>query len=149
MWAWKVGPALAAGCTIVMKPSELTPLTALALCELVIEAGFPAGVMNVVPGAGATTGNAIASHMDIDKVAFTGSVVTGRRVMTAAAQSNLKKVTLELGGKSPSIIFSSADLDGAASWTAMGIYYNSGVSNLSCLVDLRLLIPKLNSSLLL
>ncbi len=82
-----------------MKPSELTPLTALYLCELAKEAGFPAGVINTLPGLGATTGNAIASHMDVDKIAFTGSVATGRRISVAAAQSNLKKVTLELGGK--------------------------------------------------
>ncbi|GAA5891054.1 hypothetical protein JCM5296_007363 [Sporobolomyces johnsonii] len=126
MWAWKVAPALAAGCTIVMKPSELTPLTALALCNLAKEAGFPAGVLNVVPGLGATAGAAIASHMDIDKVAFTGSVPTGRRIMEAAAKSNLKKVTLELGGKSPSIIFPSADLEQAAAWSALGIFFNSG-----------------------
>ncbi|ORY57984.1 putative aldehyde dehydrogenase [Leucosporidium creatinivorum] len=126
MWAWKVAPALAAGCTIVMKPSELTPLTALALCDLIVEAGFPPGVVNVVPGYGATAGAAISSHMDIDKVAFTGSVATGRTIMVAAAQSNLKKVTLELGGKSPSIIFPSADLEQAASWSAMGVFYNSG-----------------------
>lgn len=92
MWAWKVAPALAAGCTIVMKPSELTPLTALALCNLIVEAGYPAGVVNVVPGLGTTAGAAIASHPRIDKVAFTGSVATGRRIMEAAAKSNLKKV---------------------------------------------------------
>ncbi|BGP48789.1 hypothetical protein JCM10450v2_004665 [Rhodotorula kratochvilovae] len=126
MWAWKVAPALAAGCCIVMKPSELTPLTALALCNLVAEAGYPAGVVNVVPGLGNTAGAAIASHMGIDKVAFTGSVATGRRIMEAAAKSNLKKVTLELGGKSPSLIFPSADLEEAANWTALGIFYNSG-----------------------
>ncbi|GAA6022665.1 hypothetical protein JCM10207_008573 [Rhodosporidiobolus poonsookiae] len=126
MWAWKVGPALAAGCCIVMKPSELTPLTALALSDLIVEAGFPAGVVNTLPGLGSVTGAAISSHMDIDKIAFTGSVITGRRIMAAAAASNLKKVTLELGGKSPSIIFDSADLEQAAAWSALGIYYNSG-----------------------
>jgi len=92
MWSWKIAPALAAGCTIVMKPSELTPLTALALCNLIAEAGYPAGVVNVVPGLGATAGAAIAEHAKIDKVAFTGSVATGRRIMEAAAKSNLKKV---------------------------------------------------------
>lgn len=126
MAAWKLGPALAAGCTIVLKPSELTPLSLLALCDLIVEAGFPPGVVNVVPGFGSTTGAAISSHMDIDKIAFTGSVVTGRRIMVAAAQSNLKKVTLELGGKSPSLIFGSADLQQAAAWSAMGVFYNSG-----------------------
>ncbi|GAA5931080.1 hypothetical protein JCM3775_000794 [Rhodotorula graminis] len=126
MWAWKIAPALAAGCTIVMKPSELTPLTALALCNLIAEAGYPAGVVNVVPGLGTTAGAAIAEHLKIDKVAFTGSVATGRRIMEAAAKSNLKKVTLELGGKSPSLVFPSADLEEAANWSALGIFYNSG-----------------------
>ncbi|CAK9784721.1 aldehyde dehydrogenase [Cutaneotrichosporon oleaginosum] len=126
MWAWKVGPALAAGCCVVMKPSELTPLTALMLCDLAKEAGIPAGVINTVPGLGATTGEAIARHHDIDKVAFTGSVVTGRKISVAAAESNLKKVTLELGGKSPLIIFDSADLEEAANWTSLGIWFNSG-----------------------
>ena len=114
------------GCTIVMKPSELTPLTALYLCNLIAEAGYPAGVFNLVPGLGATAGSAIASHMDIDKVAFTGSVLTGRKIMEAAAKSNLKKVTLELGGKSPVVVFPSADLEQAANWAALGIFFNSG-----------------------
>ncbi len=109
-----------------MKPSELTPLTALYLCTLAQEAGFPPGVINTLPGLGATTGAAIASHMDIDKVAFTGSVVTGRRISVAAAQSNLKKVTLELGGKSPSLVFDSADVEDTANWLALGIWFNSG-----------------------
>jgi len=126
MWAWKIGPAIAAGCTVVMKPSELTPLSALYMCDLIKEAGFPAGVINTVPGLGATTGDAISRHMDIDKIAFTGSVITGRRISIAAAESNLKKVTLELGGKSPMVVFPSADLKEAASWTAMGIWFNSG-----------------------
>ncbi|WOO76474.1 Aldehyde dehydrogenase [Vanrija pseudolonga] len=126
MWAWKVAPAVAAGCTIVMKPSELTPLTALLLCDYAKEAGFPPGVLNTVPGLGATTGDAISRHLDIDKVAFTGSVITGRRISIAAAESNLKKVTLELGGKSPMLIFDSADVEEAADWTAMGIWFNSG-----------------------
>ncbi|KAJ9111112.1 hypothetical protein QFC19_001311 [Naganishia cerealis] len=126
MWAWKVGPALAAGCCVIMKPSELTPLTALKLCDLALEAGFPAGVIQTLPGLGATTGNAIASHMDIDKVAFTGSVVTGRRISVAAAQSNLKKVTLELGGKSPALVFNTADPEETANWLALGIWFNSG-----------------------
>ncbi|BEJ14568.1 hypothetical protein CspHIS471_0403350 [Cutaneotrichosporon sp. HIS471] len=126
MWAWKVAPALAAGCTIVMKPSELTPLTALMMNALASEAELPAGVLNTVPGLGKSTGDAIARHMDIDKVAFTGSVPTGKRISIAAAESNLKKVTLELGGKSPMLVFASADTDEAAQWTANGIWYNSG-----------------------
>jgi aldehyde dehydrogenase (NAD+) len=126
MWAWKVGPALASGCTIVMKPSELTPLTALVLSELIVEAGFPPGVVNTIPGLGRTTGAAIAGHMDIDKIAFTGSVVTGRAIAKAAADSNLKKVTLELGGKSPVLVFDSANLEETAAWVALGIWFNSG-----------------------
>ncbi|ORY29112.1 aldehyde dehydrogenase domain-containing protein [Naematelia encephala] len=126
MWAWKVAPALAAGCTIVMKPSELTPLTALMLNELAIEAGFPPGVVNTLPGLGATTGDAISRHMEIDKIAFTGSVLTGRKISKAAADSNLKKVTLELGGKSPIVVFASADLEDAAEWVATAIWFNSG-----------------------
>ncbi|KII94734.1 hypothetical protein PLICRDRAFT_33547 [Plicaturopsis crispa FD-325 SS-3] len=126
MWSWKVAPALACGCTIVMKPSELTPLTALKLSELVVEAGFPPGVINTVPSLGSVGGAALSSHLDVDKVAFTGSTVTGRKVMEAAAKSNLKKVSLELGGKSPHLIFESADIDQAANWAALGILYNSG-----------------------
>lgn len=126
MWAWKTAPALAVGCTIVMKPSELTPLTALKLCELIVEAGFPPGVLNCVPSLGSVGGAALAAHRGVDKVAFTGSTVTGRKVMEAAATSNLKKVSLELGGKSPSIIFDSVDLDQAATWSAFGILWNSG-----------------------
>lgn len=109
-----------------MKPSELTPLTALMLCDLAKEAGIPAGVINTLPGLGATTGDALSRHMDIDKIAFTGSVVTGRRISIAAAESNLKKVTLELGGKSPMLVFDSADIEEAATWTALGIWFNSG-----------------------
>ncbi|KAG6813494.1 hypothetical protein H0H92_010519 [Tricholoma furcatifolium] len=126
MWAWKVAPALAVGCTIVMKPSELCPLTALKLSELVKEAGFPPGVVNTVPSYGPVGGAALAGHPDVDKVAFTGSTVTGRKIMEAAAKSNLKKVSLELGGKSPHLVFSSADLDQAANWAALGICYNTG-----------------------
>ncbi|RDB22673.1 Aldehyde dehydrogenase [Hypsizygus marmoreus] len=126
MWAWKVAPALAVGCTIVMKPSELCPLTALKLSELVKEAGFPPGVVNTVPSLGPVGGAALAAHPDVDKVAFTGSTLTGRKVMEAAAKSNLKKVSLELGGKSPHLVFESADLDQAANWAALGICYNSG-----------------------
>jgi aldehyde dehydrogenase (NAD+) len=137
MWAWKVGPALAAGCCVIMKPSELTPLTALMLCDLAKEAGIPAGVINTLPGLGATTGDAISRHMDIDKIAFTGSVITGRRIAIAAAESNLKKVTLELGGKSPMIVFDSADVEEAANWTAMGIWFNSGQD---CCASSRVLI---------
>ena len=126
MLAWKWGPALAAGNCIVMKTSEKTPLTALKVCELVIEAGFPPGVINVVSGYGHTAGNAIAMHMGITKVAFTGSTMVGRKILEASARSNLKKVSLELGGKSPNIIFADADLDDAAKWASMGIFENHG-----------------------
>jgi len=121
MLAWKFGPALATGNAIVLKPSEFTPLTALRMCSLVNEAGFPPGVVNVVTGYGNTAGQAITEHPGIDKVAFTGSTLVGRKVMEAAARSNLKNVTLELGGKSPNIIFNDADLDLAIDWSAHGI----------------------------
>ena len=104
-----------------LQPSELTPLTAIRMCALVQEAGFPPGVLNLVTGYGQTVGNAISSHMKIGKVAFTGSTLVGRKIMEAAAKSNLKPVTLELGGKSPNIIFDDADLDQAVNWAAHGI----------------------------
>jgi len=126
MLAWKFGPALATGNAIVLKPSEFTPLTALFMCSLVNEAGFPPGVVNVVTGYGSTAGQAISEHPGIDKVAFTGSTLVGRKIMETAARSNLKNVTLELGGKSPNIIFNDADLDLAIDWAAHGIYWNHG-----------------------
>ncbi|MGA8367678.1 MAG: aldehyde dehydrogenase family protein, partial [Candidatus Acidiferrales bacterium] len=113
MQAWKLGPALAAGCTVVMKPAEQTPLTALRVGELIVEAGFPPGVVNLLPGYGPTAGAAIARHMDVDKVAFTGSTEVGKLIMQAAGASNLKRVTLELGGKSPNIVFADANMDEA------------------------------------
>ncbi|MGH9612477.1 MAG: aldehyde dehydrogenase family protein, partial [Bryobacteraceae bacterium] len=113
MQAWKLAPALATGNTIVMKPAEQTPLTALRIGELIVEAGFPAGVVNMLPGYGPTAGGAIAHHMDVDKVAFTGSTEVGHLIMEAAAKTNLKRVTLELGGKSPNIVFADADMDQA------------------------------------
>lgn len=126
MWAWKIGPAVATGNTVVMKTAEQTPLSALFACTLVEKAGFPPGVINVISGFGKTAGAAIASHMDIDKVAFTGSTAVGRTILQAAAKSNLKKVTLELGGKSPNIVFNDADIEDAISWVNFGIYYNHG-----------------------
>jgi aldehyde dehydrogenase (NAD+) len=126
MLAWKIGPALATGNTIVMKSAEQTPLSALVFANLVKEAGFPAGVFNLISGFGKTAGAAISAHMGIDKVAFTGSTLVGRQIMKAAASSNLKKVTLELGGKSPNIVFNDADIDKAISWVNFGIYYNHG-----------------------
>lgn len=117
----KLAPALACGNTIVAKPSEFTPLSALFLCTLIREAGFPRGVVNIVPGYGDTAGQAVGESMIIDKVAFTGSTLTGRKIMEAAAKSNLKKISLELGGKSPSIIFDDADIDQAVKWAINGI----------------------------
>ena len=122
---WKVGAALAAGCTVVLKPAEEASLTALMLGELLLEAGLPAGVVNVVPGIGETAGAALASHLDVDKIAFTGSTATGREIVRASA-GNLKKVTLELGGKSPNIVFADADLDRAVPGAAMAAFANSG-----------------------
>ncbi|KAF1349110.1 aldehyde dehydrogenase [Delphinella strobiligena] len=126
MWAWKVGPALATGNTVVIKTAEQTPLSGLVASTLIQKAGIPAGVVNVISGFGKVAGAAIASHMDIDKIAFTGSTVVGRQIMKAAAGSNLKKVTLELGGKSPNIVFDDADIDNAISWVNFGIFFNHG-----------------------
>jgi aldehyde dehydrogenase (NAD+) len=126
MWSWKIAPALATGNTVVLKPSEFTPLTAIRMCEIFSETSIPAGVVNIVTGYGHTAGAAISSHMKIEKVAFTGSTLVGRKIMEAAAKSNLKTVTLELGGKSPNIIFDDADLDQAVSWAAHGIFWNHG-----------------------
>ncbi|KAF5393920.1 hypothetical protein D9757_000109 [Collybiopsis confluens] len=164
MWSWKVAPALAVGCTIVMKPSELTPLTALVyifdclsltfywcltdsvprnspswlskqgedvyssecLYTNTVLTSFPPGVLNTVPSLGPVGGAALSAHLDVDKIAFTGSIITGRKIMEAAAKSNLKKVSLELGGKSPQLVFESADLEQAAAWAALGICYNTG-----------------------
>src|SRR5260370_13672470 len=106
--SWKLGPALATGCTVVLKPSELTPLTALKLAELSQEVGFPEGVLNVVPGYGDPAGEALARHPDVDKISFTGSVRTARRLLHASSDSNLKKLSLELGGNRPQIILSDA-----------------------------------------
>jgi acyl-CoA reductase-like NAD-dependent aldehyde dehydrogenase len=119
MCAWKLAPALATGNTAVLKPAEETPLTALRLGELLVEAGLPAGVVNILTGPGVPTGAALTSHAAVDKVSFTGSTAVGRKVMKAAAESNLKKVSLELGGKSPNVIFADADLEAAirgANW---------------------------------
>lgn len=126
MWAWKIGPAIATGNTVVLKTAEQTPLSGLYAAKLTHEAGFPPGVINILSGFGRVAGAAIASHMDIDKVAFTGSTLVGRTILQAAAKSNLKKVTLELGGKSPNIVFKDADIDNAISWVNFGIYFNHG-----------------------
>jgi aldehyde dehydrogenase (NAD+) len=125
MVAWKWGPALAAGNTIVMKPAEQTPLTCLRMAKLAQEAGFPDGVINVIPGYGPTAGGAIVKHPEIDKVAFTGSTEVGQLIMQGAA-STLKRISLELGGKSPNIVFADSDLDAAAAGAHMGLYFNQG-----------------------
>ncbi|KAI8064170.1 aldehyde dehydrogenase domain-containing protein [Gongronella butleri] len=126
MLSWKIGPALAAGNCIIVKTSELTPLSAIKIAALAKEAGFPPGVFNVITGYGPKAGDALARHPKVGKIAFTGSTLTGRAVMKAAAESNLKKVTLELGGKSPTIVFADADLDKAVKWAHHGIYFNHG-----------------------
>jgi aldehyde dehydrogenase (NAD+) len=122
---WKVGPALATGCTIVLKPAEEAPLTALRLGELFLDAGVPEGVVNIVPGYGETAGAALAAHPDVDKVAFTGSHLTGQKIIQASA-GNLKRVSLELGGKSPDIVFADADLETTVPGAAMAVFSNSG-----------------------
>src|SRR6478609_717864 len=125
MVAWKWGPALAAGNTIVMKPAEQTPLTCLRMAKLAQEAGIPDGVINVVPGYGPTAGASIVKHRGVDKIAFTGEHRTAQIIMTDAAQT-LKRLTFELGGKSPNIVFADADLDAAAAGAHFGLYFNQG-----------------------
>lgn len=136
MAVWKVAPALAAGNTLVMKPASATPLTALALGQLALEAGIPAGVLNVIPGPGAEVGEALAAHPGVDKVAFTGETETGRRIAALASES-LKRVSLELGGKSPNIVFADADIDAAVVGSLWAIYYSAGQS---CEARSRLLV---------
>ncbi len=138
MAAWKLGPALAAGCTIVLKPAEQTPLSALRLGELICEAGFPDGVVNIVPGYGETAGAALAAHPDVDKVAFTGSTEVGKLILRAAA-GNLKKVSLELGGKSPNIVCSDADVEASVPGVASAIFFNQGQC---CCAGSRLFVEK-------
>jgi phenylacetaldehyde dehydrogenase len=138
MAAWKLGPALATGCTVILKPAEQTPLSALRLGELILEAGFPKGVVNILTGFG-EAGAALAAHSDVDKVAFTGSTEVGRLIVKAAGESNLKKVTLELGGKSPNIVFADADLKAAAAGAANAIFFNHGQC---CCAGSRLYIHK-------
>jgi len=135
---WKIGPVLATGCTMVLKPAEDAPLTALRLGELALEAGIPEGVINVVPGRGHLAGAALAAHMDVDKVAFTGSEVTGRKIIEAT-KGNIKRAMLELGGKSPDIVFADADLEKASVGAAMGIFGNSGQI---CSAGSRLLVER-------
>ncbi len=126
MAAWKLAPALACGNTTILKPAEQTPLTALRLADLILEAGFPPGVVNILTGPGLPTGAAMTAHNDIDKIAFTGSTAIGRKVMAAAAESNLKRVSLELGGKSPNVIFADADMDTAIKGANWAIFSTAG-----------------------
>jgi acyl-CoA reductase-like NAD-dependent aldehyde dehydrogenase len=135
---WKLAPALAAGCTVVLKPDPATPLTALRLAELAVEAGFPPGVVNVVPGDGPTAGAHLVSHPDVDKVAFTGSTKTGSEIMRLCAEP-VKRVSLELGGKSPNVVFADANLDDAIPSAVYGVYYAAGQS---CDARSRLLVEK-------
>jgi len=127
MAAWKIAPAIAVGCSVVVKPATLTPLTAIVLGEICIEAGVPEGVVNVIPGAGSSVGNYLVEHEKVDKVAFTGSTPIGKNIMEKASQT-LKRVTLELGGKSPNIVFEDADVDAAVDGSLFGIFYNTGQS---------------------
>lgn len=123
---WKIAPCIAAGNTLIIKPPELAPLSNLHLAKLIVEAGFPPGVINIIPGLGTTAGSALAHHMKVRKIAFTGSTVTGRAILKASAVSNLKKVSLELGGKSPCIIFDDANFDEAVTWAVAGITAGEG-----------------------
>lgn len=125
MLAWKVAPALACGNVVVLKPAEQTPLSALYFGKLVVEAGLPAGAVNIIPGIGILAGRALAKHPDVDKIAFTGSTNTGRAIMKSAA-SNLKNITLECGGKNPSLVFADADIEQAVKWCHFGIMDNQG-----------------------
>jgi len=136
MLAWKIAPILACGCTCVVKTSEKTPLTALMVCQLIKEAGFPAGVVNVINGFG-EVGALLAKHMDVDKLCFTGSSGVGHKIIEYSAQSNMKRVTLELGGKSPMIICDDADLDQAVESADFGLFFNAGQC---CCAATRLLI---------
>jgi aldehyde dehydrogenase (NAD+) len=122
---WKIGPALATGCTVILKPAEEAPLTPLRLGELVLEAGVPPGVVNIVPGYGETAGAALSAHAGVDKIAFTGSHLTGQKIIAASA-GNLKRVSLELGGKSPDIVFADADIENAVPGAGMAVFANSG-----------------------
>jgi gamma-glutamyl-gamma-aminobutyraldehyde dehydrogenase len=140
MLAWKIGPALAAGCSVIVKPAEETPLTTLRMAELAMEAGIPAGVFNVVPGTGPDVGEPIGRHMDIDAVSFTGSTETGRRFLRYAAESNLKEVTLEMGGKNPAVVLDDAEnLDRVAAHIVNGAFWNMGEN---CSASSRLIVQK-------
>jgi len=140
MMAWKIGPALAAGCSVIVKPAEETSLTALRLAELASEAGLPPGVLNVLPGFGPEVGEPIGRHMDIDAVSFTGSTETGRRFLSYAAESNLKEITLEMGGKNPAIVMDdAANLDRVAAHLVNGAFWNMGEN---CSASSRLIVHR-------
>lgn len=139
MMAWKLGPALATGCTVVLKPAEQTPLTALRIGELIMEAGFPEGVVNILPGYGPTAGQALAQHPHVDKVAFTGSTEVGYEIMRGSHKNNLKRITLELGGKSANIIMDDADIDLAIAQSQVGLFLNQGQC---CIAGSRLFVQE-------
>jgi gamma-glutamyl-gamma-aminobutyraldehyde dehydrogenase len=140
MLAWKIGPALAAGCSVIVKPAQETSLTALRLAELALEAGIPAGVFNVLPGGGAEVGEPLGRHMDVDMVSFTGSTATGRRFLSYAGESNLKEITLEMGGKNPAIVLDDAEnLDRVAAHIVSGAFWNMGEN---CSASSRLIVQK-------
>src|SRR6266700_2940875 len=138
MATWNLAPALAAGCTIVLKPDSATPLTALRMAELAAEVGFPPGTLNVVPGPGTTVGAHLVRHPGVDKIAFTGSTATGAEIMRTAADG-IKRITLELGGKSPSLVFADADLASAIPSSVWSIYYSAGQS---CEARSRILVER-------
>jgi gamma-glutamyl-gamma-aminobutyraldehyde dehydrogenase len=138
MLAWKIGPALAAGCSVIVKPAEETTLTTLRVAELAMEAGLPAGVLNVLPGSGADVGEPLGRHMDVDAISFTGSTETGRRFLRYAAESNLKEVTLEMGGKNPAVVLDDAEnLDRVAAHVVNGAFWNMGEN---CSASSRLIV---------
>ena len=140
MMAWKIAPALAAGCSLVVKPAEETSLTALRLAELAAEAGLPRGVLNVLPGSGPEVGEPIGRHMDIDMVSFTGSTATGKRFLSYAADSNAKEVVLEMGGKNPAIVLEDAEnLDRVAAHVVNGAFWNMGEN---CSASSRLIVHR-------
>ena len=140
MACWKIAPALASGNSVVLKPSEKSPLSALKIADIALQAGIPAGVLNVLPGFGAETGSPLALHMDVDCIAFTGSTGVGKKIQVMAGQSNLKRAWCELGGKSPNIVFADCkDLDRAAEASAGSIFYNQGES---CNAPSRLLVER-------
>lgn len=139
MACWKLQGALAAGNVVIIKPSENTSLSLLYFAQLITEAGFPKGVVNIIPGYGDVVGEALAKHMDIDKISFTGSTTVGSKILQHSGSSNMKDVCLECGGKSPAVIFEDADLDNAVAWTANGIFYNSGQN---CTANSRIYVHK-------